>query len=159
MRCARHPQVETALTCTRCETPICPECLVPGAVGMLCRHCARSGNPLYDIPVGRFVFTLLAGVAAGTLAGFALQMIGFFIFFVGPMIGGLVGEVVLRATGRKRGPKVEFLTAASVVVGALLSLAIDGAWVRYWHNPAGGAIFLLALALTAGAALAKVRYW
>ena len=39
-------------------------------------------------------------------------------------VGGGVGELILRITGRKRGPKIEFLAGLSVVGGALLSLLI-----------------------------------
>ncbi|MCY4455281.1 MAG: rhomboid family intramembrane serine protease, partial [Chloroflexi bacterium] len=26
--CERHPRTETELSCGRCETPICPQCMV-----------------------------------------------------------------------------------------------------------------------------------
>jgi len=40
--CARHPDRETLLTCTRCERPMCPDCLVTAAVGMQCVDCVRG---------------------------------------------------------------------------------------------------------------------
>jgi hypothetical protein len=40
MLCARHPKVETALSCGRCETPGCPKCLVHAEVGLRCPKCA-----------------------------------------------------------------------------------------------------------------------
>ena len=39
--CATHPSVQTALRCGRCDTPICPKCLVMTPVGARCRACAR----------------------------------------------------------------------------------------------------------------------
>ena len=33
MACATHPEVETGLSCGRCETLICPRCLVQTPVG------------------------------------------------------------------------------------------------------------------------------
>ena len=41
-RCTRHPDRETLLTCTRCDRPMCPDCLVPAAVGMQCVDCVRG---------------------------------------------------------------------------------------------------------------------
>jgi B-box zinc finger. len=157
MKCARHPNVDTELSCTRCGTPICPDCMVAGAVGFLCRKCASLGqSPLYQVRPERFVLALVAGVGAGTLAGFILQFINFFIFFVAPIIGGLLGEVILRATGRKRGLKVEILTGVSVVAGAALSLAFTGFGVLY--HPISLTFFLVAVALVTAAAIGKIRY-
>ena len=35
-RCAEHPDVETGLRCGRCETPICPKCMIMTPVGARC---------------------------------------------------------------------------------------------------------------------------
>ncbi len=40
--CARHPETETMLRCGRCNTPICPRCMVHGAVGIRCPDCAAN---------------------------------------------------------------------------------------------------------------------
>ncbi|MGU3436315.1 rhomboid family intramembrane serine protease [Actinomycetes bacterium M1A6_2h] len=42
--CVRHPDRPTALSCTRCERPACPECLRPAAVGQHCVDCVAEGN-------------------------------------------------------------------------------------------------------------------
>lgn len=42
--CYRHPGVETRITCQRCERPICPECMIPGAVGFQCPECVDRGH-------------------------------------------------------------------------------------------------------------------
>lgn len=44
--CARHKTVSTRVRCSRCETPICPKCMVPGAVGYVCRSCAHERTPI-----------------------------------------------------------------------------------------------------------------
>jgi hypothetical protein len=42
MKCAKHTDVETSLTCGRCETPVCVRCLTHTDVGIRCRKCAPS---------------------------------------------------------------------------------------------------------------------
>lgn len=41
-RCARHPDVETRLTCSACGTPICPDCAVEAAISYQCPDCATA---------------------------------------------------------------------------------------------------------------------
>ncbi len=43
MVCYRHPRNETAVTCSNCGRPICPECMVFAPVGIKCPECA--GQP------------------------------------------------------------------------------------------------------------------
>ena len=42
MVCYRHPQNETAVTCSNCGRPICTECMVFAAVGIKCPECAGT---------------------------------------------------------------------------------------------------------------------
>lgn len=41
-RCTFHPNVPTLLSCTRCERPACPDCLVQAAVGRHCVGCVKA---------------------------------------------------------------------------------------------------------------------
>lgn len=40
MVCYRHPGHETAVACSACDRPICPDCMVFAAVGIKCPECA-----------------------------------------------------------------------------------------------------------------------
>jgi Zn-dependent protease len=42
LTCPRHPGVETLLSCTRCDRPACPDCLVQSPVGSQCAECVGS---------------------------------------------------------------------------------------------------------------------
>ena len=43
--CARHKKTATRLHCGRCETPVCPRCVVQSPAGIRCRDCARNRLP------------------------------------------------------------------------------------------------------------------
>lgn len=124
LRCARHPGVETLLRCGRCETPICPRCMVMTPVGARCPDCAHLRRPpMYDVS-GRYLWqaigvALLLVVAGGfvfsLVAGFAGRSI-----FLGAILYLLVGtgvaEALSAAANRKRGPRLQILAAATTIL-------------------------------------------
>jgi membrane associated rhomboid family serine protease len=52
-RCYRHPDVETGVHCTRCDRPICPECMIPAPVGHQCPECVAEARREYRQGPGR----------------------------------------------------------------------------------------------------------
>jgi membrane associated rhomboid family serine protease len=57
--CTWHPDRSTALSCSRCGRPACPECLTPASVGFHCRQCVAESNA--QRPVARTISGSVAG--------------------------------------------------------------------------------------------------
>ncbi|GGJ15494.1 rhomboid family intramembrane serine protease [Streptomyces brasiliensis] len=62
--CYRHPDRETGVRCTRCERPICPECMVSASVGFQCPDCVREGSGTGHPPAATQPRTLAGGTVA-----------------------------------------------------------------------------------------------
>ena len=132
MRCARHPKVETGLACGRCETPICPRCLVMTDVGARCASCAPARKlPQFEIGVLHLLrglaAALAAGAALGALWGFLLQdFLGLITIFLGIGLGYGVAESVSMATNRKSGQPLQVVAALGVVLAYVTRNLVAG---------------------------------
>jgi membrane associated rhomboid family serine protease len=51
--CYRHPDVQTRVHCTRCERPICPDCMIPAPVGFQCPECVAEARREFRKGPGR----------------------------------------------------------------------------------------------------------
>jgi membrane associated rhomboid family serine protease len=58
--CYRHPSRETYVRCTRCDRPICPDCMTEASVGHQCPECISQGRRTQ-----RSARTAFGGTAAG----------------------------------------------------------------------------------------------
>jgi membrane associated rhomboid family serine protease len=82
--CYRHPDRETAVSCSMCARPICPDCMTSTPVGMRCPECANERTRVAQGPaaslakppwmtyalIGLSVLGFLISVAAGSSAAF-----------------------------------------------------------------------------------------
>src|SRR3954452_7386763 len=86
--CYRHPDRETGIRCTRCERPICPECMVTASVGFHCPECVREGQRSM-----RPVKTMYGGRARGGRSEITKLLVGVnvVIFLVTLSSGASIG--------------------------------------------------------------------
>ncbi|MBI2760064.1 MAG: hypothetical protein HYX51_01395 [Chloroflexi bacterium] len=162
MQCATHPDVETDLRCGKCDTPICPRCLVQTPVGARCKSCANLRRPpMYQVSAPVMAraagVSLAIGAATGAAWGFLLPnslgigILGIFIaLFIGSPIGYGFANLLDKVTNRKRGPVMQGIAVAGIVGAWLVHVAV-GAEIR-------GDIFGLALVAAACAgAISRLR--
>lgn len=137
MQCARHPDVETELTCSKCGTPICPRCLYHTPVGARCRTCANIRRlPMFEASPTMLArggaAALAVGAALGALWG-AVVPFGPFLLFalvLGLGLGYAIGEAVSRATNRRLGTPYQALAAAGVLVAYLVRSVVLASGLR-----------------------------
>jgi hypothetical protein len=98
-----------------------------GPVGMRCKVCGTPPrNPLHSLTPAQFGAGAAVALGAGTVAGFVGLQLGFLLSVcIGPFIGGLLGEAVMRVTGYKRGPLMWLLVGGGIVVGVLMAAVLQ----------------------------------
>ncbi|MFD4766877.1 rhomboid family intramembrane serine protease [Streptomyces niveus] len=62
--CYRHPDRETGIRCTRCERPICTDCMISASVGFQCPNCVREGSGNGMSPTAARPRTIAGGTIA-----------------------------------------------------------------------------------------------
>jgi hypothetical protein len=108
--CAQHPDVQTRLRCSSCDTPICPDCGQEAAVGYKCPACARhldattstraaTGGGALERLAGRANATrgpVPGDRAAGERLPLAIGLRATLVGFAAVVAGGLVLAPVLQ---------------------------------------------------------------
>ncbi|MCC6237962.1 MAG: B-box zinc finger protein [Dehalococcoidia bacterium] len=135
--CQRHPTVESELRCGRCETLICPRCLVYTPAGTRCPDCAKLRRPpMYEFAARDYLVlaatSIGVAVALGVIGALVLPVgIRGFLFltlaiFGGTALGGGIAELLQRATRYKRGPAIQVAAVATLVGAAVIRLTLAG---------------------------------
>jgi hypothetical protein len=120
--CTVHPNIETTLRCNRCGRPMCTRCAVKTPVGYRCRECVRAQqDKFFDAQMLDYLIAAGVSLVVSFFAAFFLARIAFFLiaFFVAPAVGGVIGTVVWRLTGKRRGRYTAVVVGTGVVAGAL----------------------------------------
>jgi hypothetical protein len=123
--CARHPNTQTRLRCSRCGTPICPMCAVRTPVGLRCPDCAGvRGLPTY--PTDRSSLAKATGIAlaVGVLFAIAFAWYPEWNFYLSLALGFGVAEAMARAAREKRGPDLQIVGIVVVLAAMALGRAI-----------------------------------
>lgn len=83
--CYRHPYYPTYVRCTRCERPICPDCMRDAAVGHQCVECVNEGAKTMRTPRTQFGGLLRpTGKPVITYALIAINVVAFVMQTVSP---------------------------------------------------------------------------
>ncbi|MGW5096098.1 rhomboid family intramembrane serine protease [Streptomyces nodosus] len=155
--CYRHPDRETGIRCTRCERPICPECMVDASVGFQCPDCVRNGSGTGHAPGASQPRTLAGGTVAADprLVTKVLIGINLAVFLVQLSLGDrfterffLVGQAYIDAHGPLEG------VAEGQWYRLLTSMFLHGTYIHILFN-------MLSLWWIGGpleAALGRARY-
>lgn len=130
--CHWHPQVETALTCSRCGKSVCTQCMVQAHVGIRCKECGKAVRmPTFDVTPAYYAravgVALALSVGGGILWGvfnLAFRGIPFLPSLVAMGIGYGVGELISLAVNKKRGNGLAWIAGSSVVLAFLISFQI-----------------------------------
>jgi len=125
--CARHNETPTNLRCSRCGTPICPQCLVHSPVGVRCPDCGKGVRlPIYDVPVVYIIravaAALVIGVAGGLAFALLIRPLAFGFLYLAAMAGLGYGaaEGVSAAAARKRGRTIQIVAMGSVLLAEIV---------------------------------------
>ena len=153
--CVNHPQTATSLRCNRCGNPICVKCAVRTPVGYRCKSCVKGQQAAFYTAVpSDYVIAAIITLPLAAIGQFIGPMLWFFALFAGPIAGGVIADLVWRATGKRRGQYTWLVVAAGLIVGAVPAAAwtffTSGLFALLWHG-----VYLF---LAVGAAIARLRF-
>jgi len=119
--CNNHPNVPTYLRCNRCGAPICPKCAVRTEVGYRCPACVNQQQRIFyeGFRPAHYLIVVLVALPLSLIAGWIVPSLGWFVIFLGPLVGLGIGEVSHRAIGRRRGRYTWLLVSLCIVLGTL----------------------------------------
>lgn len=132
MQCATHSNVETYLSCSKCDKAICPKCLVHTPVGARCKQCANvRRSPVYEVGTLYYLKASGAGLGmalAGGVVWALLRGIPFASIITSILVGVAIGEGISRVANRKRGVGLQVIAAVSVITSSFVGKAMQAAF-------------------------------
>jgi membrane associated rhomboid family serine protease len=112
--CYRHPDRATYIRCTRCDRPICPECMRDAAVGHQCAECVAAGAKSVRQPKTSFGGREYGAKPVITYTLIAINVV---MFVLETVSRGLKSELVLFAPAVADGEWYRLLTSAFMHYG------------------------------------------
>jgi hypothetical protein len=79
----------------------------------------QRGGTLFTMRPHRIIAACASAIALGAVAGFGSEFLGWFGLFVAVAYGTFAGEMIMRASGRKRGARLEIIAGAGMALGAV----------------------------------------
>lgn len=169
--CYRHPDRETAIGCSRCGRPICPQCMVSASVGFHCPDCVRGESAQQVRPAatrfggrvavgdGALVTKILIGInlAVFVLAAYLYKPLeqDFLLYSVGPQVNG-------QLYGVAAGPGQWYRLLTATFLHVQLFHVASNMLVLWWMGPqlehVLGRLRYLALYLVSGLAGSALAY-
>ncbi|MCH7787213.1 MAG: hypothetical protein IIC22_06860 [Chloroflexi bacterium] len=155
--CDRHSKTETNLRCGRCDTLICPRCLVHAPVGVRCPKCAKTKRlPTFEVSGLQLARAVGASLAIGIAGGFAIVLFillvpaPFLLFLVAFVaVGYLVGEGTSLSVNRKRGRGLKLVAGGGMFAAFMVSVSFGIAGPLFFTSLSGvlafGVAFYLAI--------------
>jgi membrane associated rhomboid family serine protease len=103
--CYRHPTRETAVSCSNCGRPICPDCMTTTPVGMRCPECAGQRTKVRTVRtisshgyratqaliIVNIIVFLTEGSSAYTITG-AVNPVSSTVFYHGLLFGAFIKQ-------------------------------------------------------------------
>ncbi|MDT0436897.1 MULTISPECIES: rhomboid family intramembrane serine protease [Streptomyces] len=118
--CYRHPDRETGIRCTRCDRPICPECMVDASVGFQCPQCARGDSGTGHAPAASRPRTLAGGTVVADPRLVTKVLIGL----------NLALFLVQQAVGDRFTDRLDLIGQAYVPLLGSVEGVAEGQWYR-----------------------------
>lgn len=121
--CYRHPDRATGIRCTRCERPICTECMIAAPVGFQCPECVASAAAQT-----RQATTVAGGALIGRpMVTYTLIGINLAVFLVQFSVGinAVAGDYGMWPVGIAVGGEWWRLVTAAFLHGSFLHIAFN----------------------------------
>jgi hypothetical protein len=150
--CEKHPDRDTELRCNRCERYMCIECAVRTPVGYTCNECVRGHEDrFYAGTQVDYIVVAVVSLICGTIGGYGVGLFGGFWYITAiaaSAVGGMIAQLALTLTGRRRGRVSGYVCAGGVLAGGIIAGVL---------SPTNDIAMLLYLALATSSAYASFK--